>query len=229
MKTILITGANRGIGLELVRQYYSMDWRVIACCRDLAQSNELKKIDEDNNRLIIRQLDIRKIDEIAALSRYLENQSIDILYNNAGIIGHTTKFGELEQEGWLETLKVNTIGPILLIQALIHQLELGQLKIIANMSSSLASISSNSEGGYYQYRSSKTALNSVTKNLAIELKHKGFTVVAIDPGWVKTDMGGKNALITPEESVTGIRHVLNTLTQEDTGTFINYQGKKQPW
>lgn len=221
MKTILITGANRGIGLELVKQYLADDWQVIACSR---HPLNLPK----NEKLQWYSLDVTDANAIVELSNKLKNIPIDVLYNNAGVWGGQG-FGETSAEEWMNVLRVNTIAPLLMAQAFIKQLAAGKVKIIVNMSSGMASISENTDGGAYSYRSSKAALNMLTKTLAIDLKSQGITVVSMDPGWVKTDMGGKGAQITPEESVQGIRRVLKSLTPKESGSFLSYRGNMHEW
>lgn len=229
MKTVLITGANRGIGLELAKQYYANGWRVFAGCRDEKKSQDLKKISADPKKFSILPLDVGNIEQIKSASKQLKEFPIDLLINNAGIIGYANPFGKLEEKIWLETFKVNSIAPILMAQAFLDQIEQSELKIIANISSTMGSISLNGDGGYYPYRSSKTALNSLSKNLAIDLKPQKIIVVTLHPGWVKTDMGGKNAPVTPEESVKGLRKILDSLSMKDSGTFISYDGQRLSW
>ncbi|HEX4046026.1 MAG TPA: SDR family oxidoreductase [Gammaproteobacteria bacterium] len=231
MQTILITGANRGIGLEMTKQYLTAGWQVFACCRNPQQADALKQLKtQHNNQLIIIKLDVRNLDEIQQLPAQLNHQPIDILMNNAGVIGsRAATLQDSESANWLETFKINTLGPALLTQTLLDQVAKSKLKLIVNISSSMGSISANTEGGYYLYRASKAGLNAITKSLAVDLKEKNITVIAIHPGWVKTDMGGEHALISPEQSVAGIRQVLEKITLQDTGAFIKYNGDRLAW
>lgn len=225
MKTILITGANRGIGLGLTQKFVDTSWNVIACCRHPDNAEALKRI----SNIDIVELDVGKKSSIDALANKV-TKPIDILLNNAGILlSGETQLGELEIDPWLETLKINTIAPTLIAQALEKNVAKSQLKIIANMSSDLGSISNDNISGYYYYRTSKVALNIVTKNLSIDLKTKNIISVALHPGWVKTDMGGANAEITIEECVDGLYNVLTELNSTDNGTFIAYNGNRLPW
>lgn len=231
MKTILITGANRGIGLALTKLYCEMEWKVIACCRNPEKAAELKSLySQHKNQLTVLALDVGNSESIKNLAKSLKGQSIDILMNNAGVIGSKdTAFGQLEFDTWLETFKINAIAPALVTQALIDQVAASELRIIANMSSTLASISLNNENGYYYYRTSKAALNMLTKNLSVALKGKKIIVVSLHPGWVKTDMGGENAPLSTTESVRGLATVLGSLKTSDNGTFIDYEAKRLTW
>lgn len=233
MDTILITGANRGIGLELAKQYLNAGWQVIACCRDPANANELNKLAHqqlENKKLLIAKLDVTHSEDIKRLANELKDFSIDICINNAGIWGPSDmSFGAIEPNSWLKAFEINTIAPLMLAQALINQIARSKHKIIANISSIMGSVSANTEGNTYVYRSSKAALNAVTKSLAIDLKPKDITVVALHPGWVKTAMGGPDAEISAEQSVAGIKKILSSLTLNDTGCFISYDDKVLSW
>lgn len=231
MNTILITGANRGIGLELTKQYLSNNARVIACCRDPHHANELNQLKSQyHSTLVICQLDVSNFQAITSLSQQLANEKIDILINNAGIIGnHADTLANIDADKWQETFKTNTIAPTLMAQAFLNQLSHSNRKLVVNISSVMGSIAENTSGGYYLYRSSKAALNAVTKSLSIELKPKNIIAVVMHPGWVQTDMGGDEAPLTTEQSVTGIRNVIDQLTLTDSGTFVSYDGRRIPW
>lgn len=231
MQTTLITGANRGIGLELVKQYLDDKWRVIACCRDPNHANELQQLQQQfASTLTICKLDVADYQAIKSLSQQLANEKIDVLINNAGVIGaHGDTLDTIDPSVWLETFKINSIAPTLMTQAFANQVGQSQNKLIVNVSSTMGSIAENTSGGYYIYRSSKSALNAVTKSLSIELKPKGITVISLHPGWVQTDMGGKEAPLAPELSVAGIRMVLSDLTINETGLFVAFDGRKIPW
>jgi len=229
MNTIFITGANRGLGLEMTRQYLEIGWRVIATCRNASHANKLIQLATNPNLRIIP-LEVTNEKDIHALTQQLKNEKIDILMNNAGIIGgYHTKLGEITQDECLQTITINAISPLLIAQVLINQVANSEKKIIANMSSSSGSITDNTEGGHYSYNASKSALNAVTKSLAIDLQPKNIIVVSLDPGWVKTDLGGEHADLDVEESVTAMRNLLSRLTLKDSGTFIRYDGKMMAW
>lgn len=221
MSTILITGANRGLGLEFVKEYLKDSWKVIACCRHPDKATELQKISHEN--LQIEKLDVTNQQSIQDLAKKLKNQAIDILLNNAGIYPKGTS-----EEEWIATFKTNTFAPFFMVQAFQEHVAASKLKIIADMSSLMGSIQ-DASGGSYVYRASKAALNCITKNLAVDLQSKQITVVSLSPGWVATDMGGPNANLTPEKSISGLKKVLSTLTLKDSGSFIHYDESKLPW
>ncbi len=228
---ILITGANRGIGLEFTKQYLSDGFNVIACCRNPNKAEHLQQLQKRfPQTLSIELLDVRDPKNIEILADKLKSTSIDILLNNAGIYGPSQiRFGQLEQEDFISVFTVNCIAPILMAQAFIKQIEMSELKTIVNISSQMASIALNTYGDAYYYRASKTALNAVSKSLALDLTNKKIKVLIIDPGWVKTDMGGAGAEITPVESVTKIRQIILNKTLENSGEFISYLGHETPW
>jgi NAD(P)-dependent dehydrogenase (short-subunit alcohol dehydrogenase family) len=226
MSTILITGANRGIGLEFVRQYAAEGWRVHAACRDPDKAAELKVVKGD---VRLHRLDVTDEGQIDALEAALAGEPIDILINNAGVRGMGDSFGGTEVAGWLETLRVNAIAPVRVSEGLITNLERGHRKLIVNITSRLGSVAENSSGGSYAYRSSKAALNMAAKSMSVDLKGRGITVVVFHPGWVQTDMGGSGAPVTPPESVAGMRAKIAKLTAADSGHFFNYTGQPIPW
>jgi NAD(P)-dependent dehydrogenase (short-subunit alcohol dehydrogenase family) len=230
LQNILITGANKGIGLELVQQYSQEGWKVFACCRIPEKAEKLQQLKNNHSQIEIIQLDVSEPNHIKKLADQIQNEPIDILFNNAGVWGtHHQVFGATDPQTWLEVFKVNTIAPQLLAEALINNLDKGQIKIIANMSSMMGSISQNTLGSFPLYRSSKAALNAVTKSLSLDLKDKNIKVVSLHPGWVQTDMGGPEAKISVEESVKGLKKVLSQLSMEDSGTFIGYDGQRLSW
>lgn len=227
MSTVLITGANRGIGLEMAKQFSQQGWKVLTSCRAPENAHALAKLAQASKQISLFKLDVTNPQDISALADQLRNQPIDVLINNAGTFG--PRDTKIDTDAWLSVMKTNAIGPLLLTQALIPSIQCSQLKTIVNISSSMGSIEGNTEGSEYIYRSSKAALNAVTKSLSIDLKPLNITVIAIHPGWVKTDMGGANALIDPETSVNGIRQIISQLTLTDTGSFFKYNGTRLPW
>lgn len=224
MKTVLITGANRGIGLELVRQYEADGWRVIACCRTLKN-----QVDREN-RLIYIKLDVTDTGQIKNLVGKLKKEPIDILINNAGVSGPSNEEMDLfDPLAWLKTLHVNAVAPYTIAQALANQVESSHLKIIVNISSIYGSMGLNTHSSNYCiYRASKAALNAVTKCLANAFQERGITVISLHPGSVKTDMN-PDGKISPCESVQGIRKVLHSLSLKDSGSFVNYSGEPLAW
>lgn len=232
MSTILITGANRGLGLEFTRQYAADGQSVIACCRNPAEAKALQALAEGSGgRVQVEQLEVTEPASIDALAQRLAGRPIDMLINNAGIIGPAMEKQTLtgmDYDGWAECFRVNTMAPLRIATALLPNLEAGQGRTIANVTSRMGSVEL-TEPNAVAYRSSKAALNMVMKCLSLELADKGFTVVVLHPGWVQTDMGGPNAAVTPPDSISGMRKVLAGLTRADNGRFFNYDGAPLPW
>ena len=206
MKTALVTGANRGIGLELVHQLKHTGHIVIACCRDAEAAKGLGPVADK-----VIQIDVRKDHDIYNLVQALKDRPIDLLINNAGVIGEreaTLKFMGSEdsenRESFLEVLDVNCVSVIQLSTALLPNIQASQDKNILVISSTMGSISENQQGGYYAYRASKSAVNAAMRSFAIDVAPLGVHVMLIHPGWVKTRMGGTDALIEASESVAGI-------------------------
>ena len=232
MKTMLITGANRGIGLEFCKQYAVAGWRVLACSRRPEGSEALNTLAASHSeQIIVRALDVGNHSQIEKLAESLSDESIDLLINNAGIYNTspTGTVGNADYEAWMHSFLINTIAPLRMVQAFTSQIARSGQKTSVTISSQMGSIADNTSGGSYIYRTSKAAVNMIVKTLAIDLKSTGITSVALHPGWVKTDMGGQNALISTTESVSGMRNVINHLTPADSGKFIAYDGKMVPW
>ncbi|KUJ84275.1 short-chain dehydrogenase [Microbulbifer flavimaris] len=228
--TILITGCNRGLGLELTRQFAADDWKVVATCRDLDRAEELKALERQYRKLQVYTLDVTDYQQMAQLAERLQGQPIDILLSNAGYYGPKgTLFGRVDRDEWRKVLEANTIAPYMLAETFCANVAASERKLIAVISSKVGSIADNSSGGGYIYRTSKTAVNQVVKSLSVDLAERGITVVALHPGWVQTDMGGPRALISPEESVSGLKEVLLHVTPEKSGSFLNYDGSAIPW
>ena len=220
MPTILITGAGRGLGLELARQYAADGWRVIGTVRD----GDLEKIGAESLKV-----DVADFAEVLKLRAKLKGEPLDILLCNAGIIGKRgTALGSFDYADWEEILRVNLLGAAAVIEALVDNVAASERKTIAVMSSRLGSISETS-GMTLPYSTSKAALNLLAKALAETLRPRGVVVAALSPGWVKTDMGGQGASFTPEVSVRGLRKVLGGLRREDSGKFFSHDGSQIPW
>lgn len=231
MQTVFITGANRGLGLEFCRQYAEAGWRVLAGCRNPEQAGQLKALAANWPGVQILALDVADFDQIDALAAQLADEAIDVLLNNAGIYLDTAgnEFGRLDYSAWSRSFWVNTQAAVKLSEAFLPQLKRGKHKLIVAVSSLMGSIADNSSGGSLLYRSSKAALNAAMKTLAIDLRPEHIGVLILHPGWVKTDMGGANALIEVEESVAGMRRQIETYTPAQSGAFIKYDGKPLPW
>ncbi|MCG7495867.1 SDR family oxidoreductase [Vibrio sp. Of7-15] len=230
MKTLFITGANRGIGLALTQLYLKSGWQVHATCRNTLLAENLTALTQTFHKLTVHELDVTDYAAVDSLAQQLKEFSIDILFNNAGYYGPKGYgFGHTNVEEWRQVLEVNTIAPLKLAEAFHTHVQNSHEKIIACMSSRVGSMTDNTSGGGYIYRSSKAALNSVVKSLSNDLTEKGITAVALHPGWVQTEMGGNNALISTEESAAGLKAVLDNMTLNQSGHFYNYQGKELPW
>ena len=229
--SILVTGTNRGIGLELARIFSQYDWEVIACCRKPDEAPALQSTQAaSEGRLTIKRLDVTRDEDIIELAESLADKDLDILLNNAGVLGpEQQEFGALDENSWMDTFRVNTIAPYKMARAFLANVARSRRRIIATITSEMGSVSGNSSGGYYAYRSSKGAANMVMKNMSIDLHRQGIICVALHPGWVRTRMGGVNAPLSPEESAAGLFKILTALGQKDNGLFLNYQGRKIPW
>ena len=228
--TILITGANRGIGLQLTEQFAQDGWQVLACCRNPTDTSQLQALIDRDLPIELHALDVTNYEQMATLADQLGNRPIDILLSNAGIYGPKGgSFGEVDAEKWRQVLEVNTIAPLMLVQAFVGQVAASQQKLVAIISSKVGSIADNSSGGSYMYRSSKTAVNQVVKSLSIDLASRDITVMSLHPGWVKTDMGGPNAEISTDESVSGLTSILQSAKLAQSGQFIEFDGCSIPW
>lgn len=223
-QTVLITGANRGIGLEYAKQFIAKGYKVIGTARKPAKAKELKATGAE-----ILALDVTDPQSVANLQKQLKGRSIDILINNAGYFDRRdVSLDKVDFDAFSITLAINTLGPLRVTQALIENLEEGKRKIVISMSSGLGSIEK-SNGRWYAYRTSKTGLNQINKILSSEYKDKGFIFTVVHPGWVQTDMGGSNATYTPTQSVSGLIKVIEGLTVKDSGQFYDLNGQSIPW
>ncbi|MEO5574094.1 MAG: SDR family oxidoreductase [Gammaproteobacteria bacterium] len=228
MPSIIITGANRGLGLEFARQYAADDWRVFACCRKPQGAKELRALEKQHKNLTVHGVDVADHRQIDALAGDMSPEKIDVLINNAGVY-HDGAFGQLDYHTWIESFRINTFAAAMMAEAFVAQVGRSEQRLIVAITSLMGSIEDNTSGGSYLYRSSKTALNSVMKSLSVDLKPRGIGALVLHPGWVKTDMGGAGGQITPEESVRGMRSVIERFTLKDTGHFLNYDGRELPW
>jgi NAD(P)-dependent dehydrogenase (short-subunit alcohol dehydrogenase family) len=224
-RTVLVTGANRGIGLEFAKQYQAAGWSVIATAREPEKADELKALG-----VRIEALDVADVKSVTALAERLKDQPIDLLINNAGVGSiDAKKLQDIDLAAYERVFQVNAFGPMRVTQALLPNLRAGKGKQVVSISSQLGSIANNSGGNYYAYRESKAALVMFMRSLAAELKSEDFVCIAMSPGWVKTDMGGPNATLTPEQSITGMRKVFDALKPEDSGKSWFYDGTILPW
>jgi NAD(P)-dependent dehydrogenase (short-subunit alcohol dehydrogenase family) len=221
---VVITGANRGLGLEFARQFHAAGARVIGTARRPDAAEELKALG-----VRVEQLDVTDAESVARLASRLGNEPVDIVINNAGIGGRHPSIEQIDADTVDRIFQVNCLGPMRVTQALLPALRKGDRKLVVNITSRLGSIELNEQGGYYGYRESKAALNMFSRSLAGELSAEGFTCVAISPGWVRTDMGGSHAPLSPAESIQGMIAVINGLTTKDSGAFFDYRGQRLPW
>lgn len=235
---VLVTGANRGIGLEHVRQALANGEHVIAACRNPDGAADLKELGSQYpGQLQIEQLDVASPGSIAAMAARQEGKPIDILINNAGLAGRGSWIPDdkdqlletMDYGLWEEILQVNLFGPARVSAALLPNLRKGARKLIVMITSDLASIAGNTMGGSHAYRTSKVALNMLANGLASDLSGEGFTVIPLSPGWTKTDMGGESAIYTASQSVEGQRKVIGSISSADSGKFFNLEGREIDW
>jgi len=223
--SVLVTGANRGIGLAFVRQYAASGFRVFATCRNPDGADRLKTVGGD---VRIHALNVRDEAQIADLAKTLAEEPLDILINNAGTVG-SRKENDSDPTVWLRTFRTNAIAPVRIAQSLAPNLERGREKKIVSISSGRASIGANTDGGLMIYRTSKAALNMAVRCLAAEMKERGLIVVALAPGWVKTRIGGTKAPLTPEQSVEAMRAAISKLEPGHSGGFFDRTGEPLQW
>ncbi|MFN3750443.1 MAG: SDR family oxidoreductase [Thiobacillus sp.] len=230
MPSVLVTGANRGIGLEWCRQYAEADWRVFATCRRPEAADELHELARRHPRLSVHRLDVTQAESLVALRAELQGEAIDVLVNNAGVyLEKYIRSDELRYDDWMQTLKVNTLGPMRVTEALLAAVTASRRRLIVNMSSHMGSIAAIEAPGDYYYRSSKAALNAAMRGLSLALKERGIGVLLLHPGWVKTRMGGPDAPLTPAESVAGMRRLVEAFSMDRSGRFFRYNDTEIPW
>ena len=224
MTTIMITGASRGLGLEFARQFYSEECRVIATCRNPKKANELNAIGD----IDVHSLDVTDDRSVANLADKLRGENIDILINNAGVIGQRDGFGRLDYDIWAETMDTNVFGPMRVAEAFRDNVMNSEKKQMIFITSRMGSITEAVPNAYV-YRSSKAALNMAVKCLSVELEQQGLIAVLFHPGHVQTDMGGQAAPVTPQKSIEGMKNQIVALTHDDNGRFLSYDGHQIPW
>lgn len=230
MPSVLVTGSNRGIGLEWCRQYADAGWRVFATCRRPDAAEELQELANSHPQLSVHRLNVIQPESLEDLRAELQHESIDVLINNAGV--YFEKFirpETLNYETWMQTLEVNTLGPMRVTEALLEQVAHGSRRLVVNMTSHMGSIADIAAPGDYYYRTSKTALNAAMKGLSISLRERGIGVLLLHPGWVKTRMGGRDAPLLPAESVAGMRALVDKFSMDKSGRFFRYNGTEIPW
>lgn len=236
MSTVLITGANRGLGLEFSAQYAAADWKVIACCRQV--SAELQRLEQQYPKLTTEILDVADHASIDALASRLAGEAIDVLLNNAGMYGSQSfadggvahqAFGDTDFANWENVLRVNLFGPMKMSEAFVSHVERSEQKKIVTLSSMLGAMGLNSIGGMYAYRTSKAAVNMMMHSMGIDLAGRGILAVAVHPGWARTDMGGPQAEIDAAEGVAGAIAVIDGLDESNLGQLNAYDGSVMPY
>jgi NAD(P)-dependent dehydrogenase (short-subunit alcohol dehydrogenase family) len=229
--SVLITGANRGLGFEFAKQFLADGWQVYAACRDPDSASELRRLaDASGHKLRILNLDVTDLSSVKAAAAEVDGQAIDLLINNAGIGGPRGQtVGNIDYEAWAKVLDANTMGPMRVSEAFVDNVARSERKLIVTLTSGMGSIADNTSGGSVAYRSSKAAVNMVMRSLAIDLAPRRITCVVVNPGWVQTDMGGPHATITPAASVTSLRRLIDTLGPAQSGKFFNYNGREYAW
>ncbi len=241
MPSVLMTGANRGLGFGLLRLYAAEGWRVFACCRDPQKATDVADLAAKSaGKVTVHKLDVEDHGSIDRLASQLKGQAIDVLLNVAGYYGPKIvsepgglqKFGESDYADWARIYKVNVMGPMKVCEALVENVAASQHKKIVNISSIVGSIGTigHGNGGHmYGYRATKAALNAITRGMAEDLKPRGIIAVAMHPGWVRTDMGGPGADIDTQTSVSGMKKVIDGLKPSDCDAFMTYDGSTLPW
>jgi len=232
MRTALITGSNRGLGLAWVHQCAARGWRVLATCRDPKSAADLQALASHHPDVTLHRLDVRAPDQIAELAAKVQGDALDLLVNNAGVYFEhwgQDPIGGIDYALWQETFRVNTLGPMRVTEALLPQLARGERPLVVAISSDMGSIAGIDTPRNYAYRSSKAALNAAMHGLALELAPRGIGVLLIHPGWVRTRMGGDTAGTTPEESVARMLALVDGFTLSMSGAFLRHDGTPLPW
>jgi NAD(P)-dependent dehydrogenase (short-subunit alcohol dehydrogenase family) len=231
MATVLITGANRGIGFEMTRLYAAAGHQVLACCRAPAKAQKLGALAAQQPRVVPLQVEIARGESVDALRRRVGDQAIDILINNAGQAGpsfQNQSLAKMDYDGWLDTFNVNTLAPFRMLQAFRSNLAAGRNPKAVTITSQMGAIGLDMIA-MYAYCASKAAVNKVMRMASFELKKDGIAVALIHPGYVRTDMGGPTADIDPDESARGIVSVIDKLSLAETGCFKKWNGETHVW
>ena len=231
MPGVLITGANRGLGFEFARQYVADGWSVFAACRDPASGGELQRLAKSaGGKLTIVAMDVTDSESVRNAAIQLKDVVIDVVINNAGITGISgQKTGSVDYDSWARVLNVNTMGPLRVIESFVDHIARSERRLVVTITSGMGSIGDNTSGGSIAYRSSKAAVNMMMRSAAIDLAPRRVTCVVVNPGWVRTVLGGPNATLTPRESVTALRRLIDTFDPAHSGKFYHYDGSEYPW
>jgi NAD(P)-dependent dehydrogenase (short-subunit alcohol dehydrogenase family) len=230
--SVLITGSNRGLGLEWARHYAEKGWSVYASCRHPSEAHDLQRLSATHNHLSIHRMDVTRPDEINAAAVELRKKSIDVLVSNAGVYLEKHKrigLQRLDYQDWEYTFQVNTLGPVRLAEAFSEHLVRSSRRLLAVVSTHMASIADITDPGDYYYRSTKAALNAAMEGIAQELRAEGIGLLLLHPGWVRTRMGGEGTDLLPPESVGGMAELIERFSLAQTGKFFRYDGVEMPW
>ena len=236
MPTVFVTGANRGLGYEHVKQYAEKGWKVISCARNPEQAKELKELQKEHGaEFIIEQFEVVDHNRIEELAEKYSDEAIDILINNAGTTGPMgvpgamgyQKIDSMDYQIWRDILEVNLLSPFKIATAFHNHVARSDKKILIMMSSDLGSVEQNNFGGFYSYRASKSALNIISKGMSVDWND--VTVIALAPGWCKTYLGGDEAEIEPAESVEQQQEMFEGIATKDSGKFLDRFGKEVAW
>ena len=236
MPTVFVTGANRGLGFEHVKQYAHKEWKVIACARNPEKADQLLDLQNTYGKnLIIEKLDVTNHDSIDSLANSYQDMPIDVLINNAGILGpegmpgamEYQKIDNMDYEIWRNIIEVNLLSPFKVATAFHRQIANSERKTLVMMSSDLGSVAQNNFGGLYSYRTSKSGLNIIAKGMANDWKD--IITIALAPGWCKTYLGGDTAEVEADDSVASQQNMFETLTHDNSGMFLDRFGKEVAW
>jgi len=229
--SVLVTSASRGLGLEFVKQYAEEGWRVFAACRNPASASELQRLAEPSGgRITVLAMDVTDLASVKAAAVALDGRALDVLLNSAGIAGRAGQTADnLDYESWNQVLDVNTLGPARVTTCFADAVAKSERKLVVTISSGMGSLTDNTSGGSIAYRSSKAAVNMVMRSFAIDLAPRGTSCVLVNPGWVRTEMGGESATLTPTQSVSALTRLIGTLNQTHSGKFLNYDGREYAW
>jgi NAD(P)-dependent dehydrogenase (short-subunit alcohol dehydrogenase family) len=231
MTSVLITGTNRGLGFEFARQYAAGGVRVFAACRNPAAAAALRQLEQTTEgRLSVIAMDVTDAKSVGNAAAQLKDLAIDVLINAAGIAGPSRQTtGNVDYKPWAEVLEVNTMGPLRVLESFMEHIACSERRLVVTITSGMGSLTDNKSGGSIVYRSSKAAVNMVMRSAAIDLTSRGISCVLVNPGWVRTDMGGPKAPLSPQESVMAMRQLIDTFGPKHSGNFYNYDGREYPW
>jgi NAD(P)-dependent dehydrogenase (short-subunit alcohol dehydrogenase family) len=229
MDTVMITGVNRGIGLELLRQYAESGWRTIGTCRNPDTAEAAREVAARHEAVSLHALDVTDTDAVEALADELRGTAIDVLILNAGMMGtRSVTFGELDADDFRQVLDVNVVGQAMCLQAFTEHVANSGRRTIVGIGSFLGSMGC-SDGGKISYRAAKAGMHALIVAASHDLRDRGITAIVMHPGWVQTDMGGPDATVSTEASVRGMRQVIENIGPERSGHLLTYAGEELPW